>query len=169
LRLGSIETWLGNNSLKALKDQGKKDLIDRLTQDFGKLSNISKDSAGSDWRAVSIPLFYDDKLEQMQLFTRQHHDEDSEGFEYNKKTSRFILNLRLSRIGKMQLDGLIRNKKFDIIVRSEQKLPFNIRQEIIRRFDIGLTHVNMQGGVSFQAKAESWVKIEVPHDDNIMA
>ena len=88
-------------------------------------------------------------------------DENNQGEEQGtpQKTTRFILNLHLSRMGDMQLDGFLHKKRFDLILRSEEKLPPAIRQELLQKFAAGLDQTGMQGGMTFQTRAESWMQI----------
>jgi hypothetical protein len=162
LRIGSIESWLGENILHALSKAGRKDLIDRLGGDFKSLSRQAQTTLAGDWRVISLPMLHDEQISQIQFYIRQQDDEDKDGKEdgAGKKMTRFILNLTLSRLGDMQLDGLIRQKRLDLILRSGDALPFDIRQQIMQRFAAGIEQVNMQGKVSFQTRAEKWAYID---------
>lgn len=164
MRLGAVENWLGDNTLKALRAAGKTALISRLGGDFSKLSVQSQDSLQGEWKSFSLPLLHEDQISRMQLFVR--HQPDRDGGEDGKagKTgeTRFILNLQLSRMGDMQMDGFLRKKSFDMILRTEDKLPASMRHEITQHFARGIEHVNMQGGISFQAKRQGWVTVESP-------
>jgi|GEM_PF-1475626 len=168
LRIGSIESWLGENILQALSKAGRRDLIERLGGDFKSLSRQAQSPVGGDWRVISLPMLHDEQISQIQFYVRQQNDDDSEGREDggNKKTTRFILNLTLSRMGDLQMDGLLRPKRLDLILRSESALPFDIRQEIMRRFAAGIGQVDMQGGVSFQTRAEKWAYIDTGHGNS---
>ena len=169
LRLGSIESWLGENTLRSLQQAGKKELAERLGSDFGKLSSLSKETLADGWRSIPVPLLYDDQLSQMQFYVRRQYDQDGENKEDGvKPATRFILNLHLSRIGEMQLDGFVRKKNFDIILRTEEKLPFNMRQELMKRFAQGLDQVRMQGKISFQIRQESWVTVSLPQQSGVV-
>lgn len=162
LRIGSIESWLGENILQALSKAGRKDLIERLGGDFKALSRQAQSTVAGDWRVISLPLLHDEQISQIQFYVRQQQDDEQSGSgdTENKKMTRFILNLTLSRMGDMQLDGLIRQKRLDLILRSGDALPFDIRQEIMQRFAAGVEQVNMQGSVSFQTRAEKWAHID---------
>lgn len=162
LRMGSIESWLGENILQALRQSGRKDLVDRLGGDFKNLSTQSKATVAGDWRVISLPVLQDEHIHQIQFYVRQQHEDDAEKREdgAGKKMTRFILNLTLSRMGDMQLDGLLHKERLDLILRSAEKLPFDIRQQIMQRFTAGIEQVNMQGGISFQTRAEKWAYID---------
>jgi hypothetical protein len=161
LRLGALENWLGDNTLKALKAAGKNDLLERLDSDFSKISAQADKPLPDAWRSVSIPLLHDDQLSQMQFLVRLQGDQGGREAGKNPAT-RFILNLHLSRMGEMQLDGFIQKKHFDIILRTEEKLPFSMRQDLMQGFARGLDQVQMQGGITFQTRQQAWVTVELP-------
>jgi len=163
LRSGSVSNWLGANTLQALQKTAKKGLVDALSDDFSKLSTQSKDVLPGNWREISIPLRHDEQISQMQFYVRQQSDQEQgdRGHSGGKPATRFILNLSLSRMGALQLDGYIQKKNFDLILRTEDKLPFEMRQELMKRFAQGLDQVQMQGGISFQTRQQGWMVPEV--------
>ncbi|MCK5555982.1 MAG: hypothetical protein KAI76_07085 [Alphaproteobacteria bacterium] len=169
LRLGSVDSWLGDNTLKSLKQSGKKELAERLGSDFGKLSSLSKETLADGWRSISMPLLYDDQLSQMQFYVRHQYDnKDGDKEDVAKPATRFILNLHLSRMGEMQLDGFVRKKDFDVILRTEEKLPFDMRQELMKCFSQGLDQVRMQGKISFQTRQQSWITVNLPQQAGVV-
>lgn len=164
LRMGNIESWLGENTLNALRGGGRRELAEQLTQDFAKLASLSKTAVAGEWRAISMPLLQQDQhIHLIQFFLRQPPPEDAaEGDDAKggrEKTTRFILNLHLSRMGDMQLDGFVQKKRFDLILRSEEKLPATIRQELLQKFTSGLEQTGMEGSMRFQTRAEQWVAL----------
>lgn len=168
LRMGSIESWLGENTLQSIRSGGRKDVAERLAQDFGRIAAQSKTLIAGEWRAITMPLMQQDQhISMIQFFVRpQQDDDDTSGSETAtaKKMTRFILNLQLSRMGDMQLDGLLHQKRFDLILRSEDRLPGDIRQELMQRFAAGLEQTGMEGGISFQTRAENWVRVSAGGD-----
>lgn len=161
LRSGALENWLGANTLQTLKQAGRKGLLERLTGDFDRMSAQAKETPAGEWRAVTVPLRHDEHLSQMQFYVRRQRDENEKDRDGGKPATRFILNLSLSRMGALQLDGFIQKKSFDMILRTEDRLPFDMRQEIMKRFAAGLEQVHMQGGISFQTRQEGWMVPEV--------
>lgn len=162
LRSGSLSNWLGATTLQALQSASKS-TADALSDDFDKLSAQSKDTLPGDWRSITIPLRYDQQISQMQFYVRSQNDQkpSESSSSGGGKSTRFILNLALSRMGALQLDGYIQKKSFDIILRTEDKLPFDMRQELMKRFAEGLDQVQMQGGISFQTRQQGWMVPEV--------
>jgi hypothetical protein len=169
LRLGGIESWLGANTLQNLRDSGRNDLADKLAGDFGRLWAQSREQAAGDWRMISMPLLHDEQLSQLQFYVRKQQDEEAEKDGDKKTVTRFILNLSLNRMGGVQLDGLLRKKQFDLILRTEEPLPFDMRQDLMKAFAAGLSHSGMQGGIAFQVRRESWVAVGTPESGSVKA
>lgn len=165
LRGGAIESWLGEGTLQSLRSAGKSALADRLTGDFGKISAQSKEPVSGEWRAISMPMMHDGEIGQMQFYIRRQQQDDTPDEKDDMRASpptRFILNLHLSRMGDMQLDGLLRKKTFDLILRSADALPESMRREMMGSFAKGLAQAQLEGGISFQTRAQKWVTIETP-------
>lgn len=169
LKIGMAESWLGPQVLQTLRDTGKSNLAERLTGDFGKISAQAKDILGGEWKGISMPLLHEGEISQMQFYIRRQHDEREQEKDDGTRTAptRFILNLHLSRMGDMQLDGLLRKKNFDLILRSAEALPLTMRQELMQSFAKGLAQAEMQGGISFQTRQQSWVTIDLPQQGTV--
>lgn len=169
LKIGVVESWLGSAAVQQLRDMGRQNLAERLTGDFGRISAQAKDSVGGEWRAISMPMLHEGEISQMQFYIRRQQDEAEKEKEETGRAqpTRFILNLHLSRMGEMQLDGLLRKKTFDLILRSAEALPFTMRQELMQSFAKGLAQAEMQGGISFQTRAQGWVTMELPQQGTV--
>src|SRR5439155_12213306 len=60
---------------------------------------------------------------------------DSEGrAAVDHAAQRFALDLELSRLGALQLDGLVRPRRLDLVLRSRKALPLALRAEIAEAF-----------------------------------
>lgn len=170
LKMGMIEAWLGDPALKALAETGKGNLAKRLGADFARISGAAGEENAEGFRAISLPFLHDEQLTQIQFFIRHSHDHPSSGNDdAPRKITRFLLNLHLSRMGDMQLDGFLQGKTFDMILRSEEKLPFDMRQELMRRFGAGLEQVRMEGSLRFQTRQDAWMTMTPPPQKGLSA
>jgi hypothetical protein len=59
--------------------------------------------------------------------------------------------LELSRIGAMQLDGLVRPQRLDMIIRTHEPLSADMRIDLTGIFADSLEAAGYAGGLSFQA------------------
>jgi len=65
----------------------------------------------------------------------------------------FLLDVELSRLGPLQLDGLIRGKRLDLMLRSQRPLDAPMRQELNEIFQNAQQATGYAGQLFFQAGA----------------
>lgn len=167
LRLGIAENWLGAQTMQAMRESGGRSTVDKLTGDFGRIARQSGETLPGEWRGISMPLMYDSQLSQLQMFVRKHKDDEGDGT-HGGKTTRFIVNLNLSRMGGMQLDGLMHDaipakaidKRLDMVIRTDTRLSSTIMQDLQTAYAAGLKDSKMGGSLEFQANKKGWVDID---------
>ena len=78
-------------------------------------------------------------------------------------SSRFIIDISLSRIGRLQLDGFLRKKRnqLDLIVRTQQALPREMHAEISKIYRSFLETSKISGQITFHIN-QSFVEIPIP-------
>lgn len=168
LKMGLAENWLGAQSLQALRDSGNAKTADKLSRDFTRIGDQAGERLPGDWRGISLPLLHDAQLSQIQFFVRRHRD-DEDGGNGGGETTRFLVNLNLSRLGDMQLDGLLRKlpgqmpglleKRLDMVIRSGARLSPGLMRELQEGYARGLRDAQLTGSLEFQAKKEGWVTV----------
>jgi hypothetical protein len=169
---GNLGRWLGGEALQALRAAGRDALIGRIGRDLAQMGRMSEATGSSggggapagEWRLLPIPLWDGDQLRQIRLFLRQREarrDKDKSGG--RKDPTRFILELEMSRLGEMQLDGLVREKRFDLLLRTRQALPEPMRRDIRAIFDGANEAAGYSGSVGFQA-ADDWHMLPLNED-----
>jgi hypothetical protein len=62
-----------------------------------------------------------------------------------------MLDVELSRIGPLQIDGLVRDKRLDLVVRTREALPDEMRHDINRIFSDAGDITGFKGVLTFQA------------------
>lgn len=156
---GDAGAWL-NGLLKpqareGLEGQGRRDLIGRLLQDFAQLGRLA-DLAGPDWRFLPIPLYDGSQIQQLRFFLRQPRQR-GKGSRRGDSTevTRFIVEVELTKIGDLQLDGLVKQNRFDLVLRTRASLPASMRRDIKEIFVGANQAAGLAGNVGFEA-SEDW-------------
>ena len=141
----------------------RPNLASRISNDFNTLGRIADEPVNSDWRVAMIPINSGAEIEQIRMLIR-HHDTDEEENASGEQGTRFILDVDLSRLGRIQLDGLVRDKgrKLDLIIRSTDTLNDENRNEIRRIFTEAADLTGIRGSVVFQASPPDFIEIPDP-------
>lgn len=123
LQGGDVRSWIGESTIRNLR-WARPDLANRLTETFAQLEHGGDSRETETWRALHIPFLVNGELQPIRLFTKQRRQGDGEDQEADEEPecSRFVVDFRLSRLGRLQLDGLVRDsgRRLDLIVRSEK-------------------------------------------------
>jgi hypothetical protein len=148
IRGGDMKGWLGADATALLERSGHDDLLKRLNSDAAQMGRASEAPGQGDWRALPFPLFDGSDLQQIWAFVREHR---RAGDMADKKALRFVVELDLTALGGMQLDGLIQDKQFDLIVRNARALPTTVRQDLSGLFESSVEATGFSGSIIFQS------------------
>jgi hypothetical protein len=163
LKGGDLRSWVGEKSLRLIQ-RSQPNIISRIREDFSTLSRMADEPASGDWRVALIPINTGAEIQQIRLLLRQNKEETNED-----KTSdtRFVIDVDLSRFGRLQLDGLVREKgkSLDLIVRSDAHLANTIQNDIRTIFLEAADLTGLKGGVNFQSAPADFVDIPDPSND----
>ena len=146
LQSGNLRGWLGEQATQALARE-RRPLLERLVDDFMQMQRLATDTSSSEWRAHLIPLFADSQLQQLRVFMRNGNSEESGDSE--EAGTRFIIEVDFSKLGAFQFDGFVRQKQFDLIIRTHQDLGSTIHNDINRIFTDTLSALDFSGHVGF--------------------
>lgn len=145
---GSMQEWLGRDAIRMLQEGDKSDLLKRLGDDFAQMSRLANEPTSGDWRMVMLPLLDDRTLQQIRLYFREH---GKAGDPEDENTgTRFVIEASLSRLGAIQLDGFVRPARFDLMVRTHQELPEQMRVDIAGLFEAANREFSARGQIDFQ-------------------
>ncbi len=165
MRGGDMQSWLGERAVEILKMTGKGELITRLGTEISSLARTSNDPISQEWRMLTMPLTWQDDIHKVTMHYRKEHDSgsDDNGQNSGSKT-RFVMDLNLSQIGKVQLDGLFIGNhegvgRLDLILRTEQGFSEAIKMEMRGSYKNALDQTQFTGELSFQGQKDSWVNI----------
>lgn len=161
IRGGDARGWLGEETAAALEKGGHGDLLSQLDREFKTLQKQANEPLPGDWRPYTLPMMDANGPNPIQLHIHPI-DPEQEGEQKaggGPKGSRFLIDVTLSRLGPMQLDGLVQPNRFDLILRSHTALSPELRLELIQIFADSVRSVGYTGGLSFQSGAKCWVKL----------
>lgn len=161
IRGGDIRSWLGDNTVRVLQRLNPA-LLGKVRDDLGQLSRLADEPSSGDWRIFMIPFLNGSELEQIRLFTRPQ-DQDDDDEEAGPGT-RFVVDVTLSKLGHVQLDGLVdtAHRRLDMVVRSDTHLPSGMRNDIRHLYEQSGAITGYKGGVGFQAQPANFIEIEPP-------
>lgn len=156
LNTGQLSAWLGRGTVDQMQREGQSDLSGRLNQDLAQAGRIA-DANGGEWRTLILPFLDDGQIRQLRLFIRRDQDgEEGDGQEQSgADATRFLLEIELSKLGDMQLDGLIRAKLFDLVLRTRKPFSNAMHDEIIRIFTESNHNLGLAGQILFEA-SDDW-------------
>lgn len=157
--------WIGDRAARALEAAGRGELIDRLADDLRGLQRQAE-GAGSEWRTYPVPLMAGGGMDRVVVRVRRREDDgegEGDGKDRRGGGTRFLVDVNLSRLGPMQLDGLVRPKRLDLIVRSRDALPETLRGELRQIYAGALADLRLAGDLGFQAgRTAAWVPLPQP-------
>jgi hypothetical protein len=145
----------GEATQRGLDKIGRHDLADRLLGDMKSLAEEAAKPKGpaGEWQTLTMPFLNGAQIDPIRLHvqTPPENEEQRRGGGGGEK--RFILDIEMSRLGRIQFDGLVlrETKRFDLIVRTRQPLDTAICRDIAGIFAECAQLTGIKGGVSFQA------------------
>ena len=162
--LFNLRQWLTGAPLRTLERE-RPELLGRINEDFGQMTRVFNDAPGADWRAALVPFLNGSALEQVRMYSRGRRRRDDEE-EDEQDQSRLIIDVELSEIGRVQMDGLVRgkDKRFDLILRTDAPVPPTMRRDIIKIFTDSTEATGVAGTILFQGNRE-FVEIPITGED----
>ena len=157
MRSGDPRQWPGDNSLRALERAGPRGahLARALAGEVAQLGTLARETTG-EWRSTPIPWNANGQVEKINMITRREESADGEDGDNAKKGKgqglRFLVDLEFSRLGELQLDGMVQEetKGFDMMIRSHEPLDDTIRRDLTGLFIAANQAVGLKGGLTFQ-------------------
>jgi len=152
LRSGDVRNFLSGNSLRDLQRMGKMSLetVGKLGDRFADISRLASETPAGQWKAFPLPLFDGQQMQQINFFIRDMPDSEAGAEGDTAKGTRFVVEFNLTNMGEMQIDGLVKEKRFDLIMRSVQTLSKPVRDHITNLFQEANEITGFKGAIAFQ-------------------
>ncbi len=147
----SFASWLGEANVAALRKAGTKgeNILRRLEKEFSSSSKKATDGRTA-WRGWDIPLLSGSVVEPVSLFLQQPPEESAHSRSAGtagKSGVRFVLDMNLTRLGRMQMEGLAyRDRRiFDLTLRHAETMPDVFEPSVRSLFSKTLDALNYAG------------------------
>jgi hypothetical protein len=138
---------LGERAVRALERAGRGAMLARLSEELGTLRRLATELSG-DWRAFFLPVQQPDgPITPVRLFFRQQRGRKGQG----EPTTRFVVETELTRLGPLQIDGLARATRIDLVLRTRELLPEGARRDIDAIVQSAAAEGRFTGTIAFQA------------------
>ena len=162
LKTGDLNSWMGEKTLRVI-ERHQPNIAGRIKDDFSALSKMIEEPQSGDWRVALVPVNSSDGMHLIRILLRQNDEETLTG---EISHNRFIIDVQLSRIGRMQLDGLVREEgnSLELIIRSDTHLTRKMQDDIRAIFRETTNESGIKGGINFQAAPANFIEIPDPKD-----
>lgn len=157
VRGGDLTQWLGSTSTDTLRRGGKSGLLERLGLESSTLNKLATDNVSGEWRAISLPMMWENQIQKIALYYK--NDSRPEQDNPEGRQHRFIFDLSLDAMGPVQIDGLFRAQRLDLIVRAKEQFSVPMQTEMRRLYAGALGKTSITGDLSFQNRPDQWVTI----------
>jgi hypothetical protein len=133
---GDMDAWLGVGVSEAIT-RIRPDLARALAQDFDAAASSLRENGTQDWRVLTLPILVDGQIERFSWYLRGGPRHSQRQTDDGGNECRFVVEIALSRIGRIQIDGYFAEqaRSLQVIVRSERILPVTLEGDLHRLFD----------------------------------
>ena len=153
VRAGQATNWTGN-LLNEQAFSNRERFLERLQDDFSFMQRASEPS-DTGWRGFFLPLLDDNHLSIIQFFIRhEHYRKHHSKTKNDNGTVQFLVEVNLTNIGTMQIEGRIKNKELDLVIRTRKILKRPLKQGIESVFINTLTTSELAGKLTFRVHSQ---------------
>lgn len=160
VKSGNMAGFFGDKKLDLIQRSGGSDILSRLTQAASNTSRTQavEPASGGEWRAVPLPMFWEGEIHHITLYTR-HESQQEQKKDQGGGQTRFVFDLSLSRMGDVQIDGLLRDKRLDLVIRTQSAFSEPMQQTMRQAYSGALGQTELSGELSFQGSTKNWVHV----------
>jgi hypothetical protein len=172
LRGGDFRGWLGQDNARRLEDAGHGSLIRKAEGEFLSLGRQFHDTQPGQWQTLFFPLATHGEVQQVRFFLKRDKKQKNDREGRVEEDTRFIVELELSQMGELQLDGFVRKDpellEFDLYIRSRTPLDEATRRDIFAIYNDMAELTSYKGQLAFQTVQEFPVRpMEETHPEHI--
>jgi hypothetical protein len=132
---GATRRWADSPARGALDALDRGDLREKLDGDAGMIGSEIPPAQPGDWKVTVMPYFGAESVRPVRLYQRAVDVRvEADGSKSASPGQRFVVEIELRRLGPLQFDGLVRDRRFDLALRSAQPLEAALQDGIARIF-----------------------------------
>lgn len=164
----SFTSFIGEANVSALRatEKGER-LLKQLEKEFSASPKKATDGQNT-WKGWDIPFLSGSVVEPVSLYLQRPSDGDLQrnASLKNQRGVRFVLDLNLTKLGRLQMEGLARRteRRFDLILRHQNDLPSSFDARVQSIFVQTLSALNYTGTIKVDQTNDFIVF--TPHQDN---
>lgn len=139
---GAAKRWSDSPARAALDALERGALREKLDGDAEAIGTQTLPADAADWKVTVLPYLGVASLQPARLYQRLAEAKvEGDGSAATPAGQRFVVEIELRRLGPFQFDGLVRERRFDLAVRTTQPLEPALQAEIghIFRETIGIS------------------------------
>jgi hypothetical protein len=150
MRGGDVTGWMGEKGVEIIKSSRRAEAFARIAGDFIANARRADDTTPpGEWKSLTLPMLYGHELSRIHLHYRSFERDGDDKTPDRKTGTRFVLDLSLTRMGPLQIDGFSIGKKLDVTLRSEQPLSPQMREAMRTRYHDAVTGIGFAGTLNF--------------------
>jgi hypothetical protein len=162
LRSGDMESWMSPQIANLLRLTGKGEALRAVASDIALTGRSENLTLQQEWRATMFPIYHDQQIHKIPLHYK-HQQEDGDDTKVRRtKLMRFLFDLKLARMGNVQIDGFMQPERLDMIIRTKAPLSVPMQRTMQGFYATAMDKSNLHGELTFQFKPEHWVSIDIP-------
>ncbi len=160
LQGGDVRHLIGDRAQRVLEATGRADVLARIGRDLAGAVQTTRDAAGGEWRSFQLPVFHGQGWSTLTLSVpRVRRDAGAAAPADRPGGRRFLVDVTLSQVGPVQLDGVLRPRLLDVALRSRHRFTGEERQEIQSLYAAALATGGLGGTLTLATGAEGWVRL----------
>ena len=153
---GDTRQWIGDRAAAALERLGRGALLSRAGDEFRMVERGLADTT-SEWRQLPLPVHDGDRLGMVTawMYDARRGRGDGEA-DAEENETHLVVDLTLSRLGDIRLDGFYRTGRFDMAIASEAPFDDPVRYNMMQIFEDVLAIAGLTGALTFRAHAADY-------------
>lgn len=156
MKSGDLQGWIGDRKLGMMQKLGKADLVSRLAGETSALTQNS-DAPATEWKSLPIPMLWQNEVSKVMFHVRQEPRDDNDP--NGEAGTRFVFDLNLTRMGEVQLDGMVRGNRLDLIVRTKENISYPMQEAMKKAYADALVGTEIYGELGFQGDIKAWMHV----------